>query len=54
MTAVLWRTQEISQFGMDDEPSHGEIEVKLDGLASFYFDRREAMRRQAAEAKQPT
>jgi len=35
---VLWKTQEISQFGMDDEPSHGEIEVEFGGLASFYLE----------------
>jgi hypothetical protein len=52
MMDVLWKTQEISEFGMDDEPSHGEIEVELEGLANFYFDRREALRRQAAKAKQ--
>jgi hypothetical protein len=51
---VLWKTQEISQFGLDDEPSHGEIEVRLQGLAIYYCERRESMRRQAAKAKQPT
>jgi hypothetical protein len=50
MTSVLWKTQEISQFGGDDEPSHGEIEVELEGLASFYLRRREALRRQTAAA----
>jgi hypothetical protein len=38
MIGVLWKTQEISQFGMDDEPSHGEIEVEFGGLASYYLD----------------
>jgi hypothetical protein len=38
MIGVLWKTQEISQFGMDDDPSHGEIEVEFGGLASFYLE----------------
>ena len=42
---VLWKTQEISQFGMDDEPSHGEIEVEFGGLASFYLRQREVWRK---------
>jgi hypothetical protein len=29
-----------------------EIEVKLQGLATFYFDRREALRNRAAKAEQ--
>jgi hypothetical protein len=33
MTSLLWHTQEISRFGMENEPSHGEIEVDLSGLA---------------------
>jgi hypothetical protein len=41
MIGVLWRTQEISQFGMDDEPSHGELEMEFGGLASYYLDQRE-------------
>jgi|SRR5262245_26217513 len=40
LIGVLWRTQEISRFGMDDEPSHGEIEVEFGGLASGYLHRR--------------
>jgi hypothetical protein len=54
MMEVLWRTQEISRFGMDDEPSHGEIAVELEGEASFYLRRREWVRNQAAQAKQQT
>ena len=46
MIGVLWTTQEISQFGMDDEPSHGEIEVEFGGLASFYLCSREAWRKE--------
>jgi len=46
MIGVLWTTQEISQFGMDDEPRHGEIEVEFGGLASFYLRSREAWRKE--------
>jgi len=46
MIGVLWETQEISEFGMDDEPSHGEIEVEFGGLASFYLHRREVWRKE--------
>jgi hypothetical protein len=52
MMSVLWQTQEISKYGFENEPSHGEIEVRLDGLASFYLDRRQALRNQTAEARQ--
>jgi hypothetical protein len=54
MTSVLWQTQEISQYGMENEPGYGQIEVELNGLASFYLKRREAFRRHAAEARQQT
>jgi hypothetical protein len=50
MTAVLWRTQEVSQYGL--EPDHGQIEVELSGLASFYMDRRRALRNQVPEERQ--
>jgi hypothetical protein len=52
MMDVLWETQEISRFGMENEPSHGEIEVQLKGLASFYLESRQIFRNQAAKAKQ--
>ena len=45
MMDVLWETQEISQFGMENEPGYGTIEVGLSGLASFYLRRREALRK---------
>jgi hypothetical protein len=56
MASLLWQTQEISQFGMENEPGYGEIEVRLDGLAGFYFDRRQQTSlaqssRQAADLK---
>jgi hypothetical protein len=47
---VLWKTQEISQFGMNDEPSHGEIEVEFGGLASFYLRRRQAWRKKSGSS----
>jgi hypothetical protein len=50
LTGVLWGTQEISEFGSENEPGHGEIEVELNGLASFYLERRQALRDQAAKA----
>ncbi len=33
---------------------HGEIEVQLEGLASFYLERRQSLRNEAAKAKQQT
>jgi hypothetical protein len=32
LTDVLWETQEISEFGMENEPGYGRIEVQLSGL----------------------
>ena len=51
MMSVLWETQEISQYGFENDPSHGEIEVRLEGLTSFYLKRRQSLRNQAAKAK---
>jgi hypothetical protein len=48
-TSLLWQTQEISQFGMENQPGYGEVEVQLDGVAGFYFDCRQALRNQAAK-----
>jgi hypothetical protein len=52
MTRVLWGTQEISQYGFENDPGHGEIEVQLSGMATFYLERRQGLRNQAAKAKQ--
>lgn len=52
LTGVLWETQEISQYGMHNEPGYGQIEVQLDGLATYYLKRRQYVRDQAAKAKQ--
>jgi hypothetical protein len=54
LTGVLWETQEISEFGFENEPGYGEIEVQFSGLATFYFRRRQALRNQAAKAQQQT
>jgi hypothetical protein len=52
LIGVLWETQEVSQYGFENEPGHGQIEVELSGLASFYLERRQAFRNQAAKAQQ--
>jgi hypothetical protein len=52
MTSVLWETQEVSQYGFENEPGHGQIEVELDGSAGFYLERRQVFRNQAAKAQQ--
>jgi hypothetical protein len=49
LTQVLWQTQQISEFGMDSE-DWGELELRLDGSASWYFVRREALRKKQATA----
>jgi hypothetical protein len=51
MMGVLWETQEISQFGMENEPGYGKIEVQLNGLATFYFHRRLALRKKASKER---
>jgi hypothetical protein len=51
---VLWKTQRISQFGLD-ESGYGQITVELNGLASSYLEgsrRWQAFRNQAAKAGQ--
>jgi hypothetical protein len=50
LTDVLWEKQEISQFGGENEPGYGRIEVQLEGRATFYVKRRQALRNQAAKA----
>jgi hypothetical protein len=37
LTAVLWETQEISEYGL--EPGYGQIGMELRGLAGFYIER---------------
>jgi hypothetical protein len=52
MMDVLWKTQEISRSGMENEPSHGELEVQLEGLASFYLESRQALRNKPGNEQQ--
>jgi hypothetical protein len=54
MTSVLWATQEISKYGFEKDPGYGQIEVQLSGLASYYLERRQYVRDQAANAQQQT
>jgi hypothetical protein len=46
---VLWETQEISEFGMDNEPGYGSIEVQFNGLATYYLDERPRFREKAKQ-----
>lgn len=46
---VIWQTQEISEFGMGSEDL-GQLQLRLEGQASWYFVRREALRKQQAAA----
>lgn len=41
LTEVVWQTQKISEFGMDGE-DYGDLELRLHGLAKWYFDRKHA------------
>jgi len=49
MTEALWRTQQISTFGMNGK-DWGKIDLRLDGTAGWYFERRQALRRNRAGA----
>jgi hypothetical protein len=49
LTQVLWQTQQISEFGMDGE-DWGELELHLDGSASWYLVRKQALHEQQAAA----
>jgi len=46
MTEVLWQTQQISTFGMNGK-DWGKLDVRLDGTAGWYFERRQALRNRA-------
>jgi hypothetical protein len=53
---VLWKTQRISEFGLD-ESGYGQITVELKGLASSYLEgsrRWQALRNQTAKTQQQT
>ena len=49
MTEVLWQTQQISTFGMNGK-DWGKLDLRLDGTAGWYFERRGALRRNRAGA----
>jgi hypothetical protein len=46
MTEVLWQTQQISTFGMNGK-DWGKLDLRLDGTAGWYFERRQALRNRA-------
>jgi hypothetical protein len=51
MTSVLWKTLKAPQYSFEDEPSYdAQIEVELTGSASYYLERRQYVRDQAAKA----
>jgi hypothetical protein len=41
LAEAMWRTYRISESGMDGE-SYGQLELRLHGLATWYFDRKRA------------
>ena len=49
LTRVMWQTQQISEFGMDGE-DWGDLELQINGSASWYFVRREGLRKKQAAA----
>ena len=51
LTRVLWQTQQISEFGMEGE-DYGELELQLNGSAVWYFERKQALRKQRAQIAQ--
>src|SRR5262249_13419649 len=53
MISVLWKALKAPQYSFENEPSYdAEIEVELTGSATFYLDRRQYVRDQAAKAGQ--
>jgi hypothetical protein len=49
LTQVIWRTLEVSEFGMDGE-DWGRLELSLHGSASWYLARRDALRKRQTAA----
>jgi hypothetical protein len=45
---VLWETQEISRFGMHNDPGYGSIEVQFNGWATYYLNEQAHRARQAS------
>jgi len=66
MTEALWRSNEVDvynnmldRFEAINTPDYGEIDLRLDGVARWYLERREALRKQAPQppaepAEQPS
>jgi hypothetical protein len=53
MTSVVWNALNTSQYSLENEPSYDAlIQVELTGSASFYLDRRQYVRNEAAKAGQ--
>jgi hypothetical protein len=46
---VLWQTVAVSEFGMDGE-DWGQLELRLNGIATWYLVRRDALRKREAAA----
>jgi hypothetical protein len=49
LTRALWQTQHIMQSDLDGT-DYGELELRLEGSAAWYLERREGLRRQQAAA----
>src|SRR5262245_64720578 len=51
MTKVLWCSNEVDVYYsmLPDPPDYGEIDLQLDGVARWYLERREALRKQAPQ-----
>ncbi|SRR6266566_1920617 len=45
MTEALWRSNEVDVDNIN-APDYGEIDLRLDGVARWYLERREALRKQ--------
>jgi hypothetical protein len=51
MTEALWRSNEVDVDNnildnINAAPNYGEIDLQLDGVARWYLERREALRKQ--------
>ena len=47
LTKALWRSNRVDVYNIN-APDYGEIDLQLDGVASWYLERREALRKQEA------
>ena len=45
LTKALWRSNRVDVYNIN-APDYGEIDLRLDGVASWYLERREALRKQ--------